>query len=119
MLPISDGLVILAARAMSEASARTDFDKIAQQEVGDFNNAVDAFARDGSLPHESCFTELSRRMTIIHNVSQCPHLYNGWKNLSGLMETWMDQDLWEAAARTEMKDKASLSPTTSGWMSNA
>ena len=116
---LSHRLLFLGVGAMSSASSSLEFDGLAAKELANFHKAIDAYARDGSLPHNCVFTELTRRMTIIHNVSQCPHLYNGWKNLSGLMETWMDQDLWEAAARTEMKDKASLSPTTSGWMSNA
>ena len=74
VLPVSDGLVILAARAMSSASTSIEFDKIAQNEIANFNCAVDAFARDGTLPHECCFTELSRRMNIIRNVSQCQHV---------------------------------------------
>ena len=116
---LSHRLLILGVGAMSSASSSLEFDDLAAKEMANFNKAIDAYARDGSLPHECVYTELTRRMTIIRNVSQCPHVYNGWKNLSWLMATWMDRDLWEAAARTEMKDKASSSPTTSGWMSNA
>ena len=49
VLPVSDGLVILAARAMSSASTSIEFGKIAQNKI--VNCAVDAFARDGTLPH--------------------------------------------------------------------
>ena len=116
---LSHRLLFLGVGAMSSASSSLEFDGLAAKELANFNKAIDAYARDGSLPHNCVFTELTRRMTIIHNVSQCPHVYNGWKNLSGLMDTWMDRDLWEASARREMKDKESSSPTTSGWMSNA
>ena len=103
----SNGLHILAARAMSDASLSVEFDQIAQKEVDDFNKAVDAYLRDGSLPHECCFTELSRRMIIIRNVSQCKHVYSGWRNISRLVETWADRDLWEACVKKEMSQKAS------------
>ena len=116
---LSHRLLFLGVGAMSSASSSLEFDGLAAKEKANFNKAIDAYARDGSLPHNCVYTELTRRMTIIRNVSQCPHVYNGWKNLSWLMDTWMDRDLWEASARREMKDKESSSPTTSGWMSNA
>ena len=78
---------------MSDASLSVEFDQIAQKEVDDFNKAVEAYSRDGSLPHECCFTELSRRMIMLRNVSQCKHVYIGWRNISRLVETWADRDV--------------------------
>ena len=118
VLPSSSGLHILAARAMSDASLSGEFDKIAQKEVDDFNKAVDAYLRDGSLPHECCFTELSRRMIIIRNVSQCKHVYSGWRNISRLVETWADRDLWEACMKKQMSEQASSASCASGRASD-
>jgi hypothetical protein len=118
VLPSSNGLHILAARVMSDASLSVEFDKIAQKEVDDFNKAVEAFSRDGSLPHECCFTELSRRMLIIRDVSQCKHVYSGWRNISKLVETWADRDLWEACVKKETAQKASSASCPSGRASS-
>ena len=71
----------------------SEFDQILEQEVLDFNKAVEAYARDESVPHECVFTELSRRMNIIRNASQCTNVYNGWQNLATLVETWSDRDM--------------------------
>ena len=118
VLPISHGLIILAARAMSDASLSVEFDKIAQKEIDDFHKAVDAYLRDGSLPHECCFTELSRRMIIIRNASQCKQVYSGWGNISRLVETWADRDLWEACVKKETAQKASSASCPSGQASS-
>jgi hypothetical protein len=119
LVAYQEGCAILGVGAMSSAFVSLEFDVLAAKEVDKLNKAIDAYARDGCLPHECVFTELTRRMTIIRNVSQCTHVYNGWKNLSTLMETWMDRDLWEAAARTEILEKASPSPSTSGCTNTA
>ena len=114
----SNGLHILAARVMSDASLSVEFDQIAQKEVDDFNKAVEAYSRDGSLPHECCFTELSRRMTIIRDVSQCKHVYSGWRNVSKLVETWADRDVWESAMKKHLSEQPSSTSSTTGWVSN-
>ncbi len=53
VLPSSDGPHILAARTMSDASLSVEFDQIAPKEVDDFNKAVVAYSRDGSLSRMS------------------------------------------------------------------
>ena len=111
------GLVILGI-SMSSASLSLEFDTIVAQERDSFSKASDAYARDGSLPHECVFTELSRRMTIIRNVSQCPHVYNGWKNIAALVETWSDRDMWEACVKKELSELALLASRTTGGTCN-
>ena len=103
---------------MNSAASSIEFDIISCKEAEKFNMAVEAFARDGSLPHECVFTELSRRMNIIGNVTACPHVYNGWKNIAALVDIWSDRGKWEACVAVELREKAlSLSPTA-GWTSN-
>ena len=111
------GLVILGI-SMSSASVSLEFDTIVAQERDSFSKASDAYARDGSLPHECVFTELSRRMSIIRNVSQCPHVYNGWKNIAALVETWSDRDMWEACVKKELSELALLASRTTGGTCN-
>ena len=71
----------------------SELEQILEQEVADFNKAVEAYARDQSVPHECVFTELSRRMNIIRNASQCTNVYNGCKKLAMLVETSSDRDM--------------------------
>ena len=103
---------------MSSASLSLEFDIIVSRERDSFSQAMDAYSRDGSLPHECVFTELSRRMTIIRNVSQCPHVYNGWKNISALVETWSDRDMWELCVKKEKSELALLASRTTGGTCN-
>ena len=112
------GLVLPGVGAMNSASASIEFDIIARKEADKFHMAVDAFARDGSLPHECVFTELSRRMVIIRNVSGCPHVYNGWKNIAALVDTWSDRDKWEAGVAVELREKALSASSPTGSASN-
>ena len=112
-----DGLVIFGI-SMCSASVSLEFDKIAAQERDRFSKASDAYARDGSLPHECVFTELSRRMSIMRNVSQCTHVYNWWKTVAALVETWSDHDMWEAAVKKELSDLALLASKTTGGTCN-
>ena len=109
---------IILGISMSSASLSLEFDTIVAQERDSFSKAMDAYARDGSLPQECVFTELSRRMTIIRNVSQCPHVYNGWKNLSALVETWSDRDMWELCVKKEKSELALLASRTTGGTCN-
>jgi hypothetical protein len=118
VLPSTHGLLILATRAMSDASLSVEFDRIALAEVGAFNKAVDDHLRTGSVQHECVFTELSRRMNIVRNVSNSKHVYSGWRNISRLVETWSDRDLWEAAIQKELSEKASSAPSAAGQASN-
>ena len=103
---------------MSSASLSLEFDIIVSRERDSFSQAQDAYCRDGSLDHECVFTELSRRMTILRNVSQCPHVYNGWKNISALVETWSERDMWELCVKKERSVLAQLAPRTTGGTCN-
>jgi hypothetical protein len=109
---------IILGILMSSASLSLEFDTIVAQERDSFSKDMDAYARDGSLPQECVFTELSRRMTIIRNVSQCPHVYNGWKNISALVETWSDRDMWELCVKKEKSELALLASRTTGGTCN-
>ena len=90
-----------------------------QDEEDRFTKASDAYARDGSLPHECVFTELSKRMSIIQNVSRFPlNVYNGWKNVAALVATWSDRDMWEACVKKELSELALLASNTTGGTCN-
>ena len=103
---------------MAGAMPISELEHLLEQEVADFNKAVEAYARDQSVPHECVFTELSRRMNIIRNSSQCTNVYNGWKNIAALVETWSDRDMWEACVKKELSELASLASTTTGGTCN-
>jgi hypothetical protein len=103
---------------MSGAMSISELEQILEQEVADFNKAVEAYARDQSVPHECVFTELSRRMNIIRNASQCTNVYNGWKNLAVLVKTWSDRDMWDLCVKQELSEKQSSASSTTGSSSN-
>ena len=109
---------IILGISMSSASLSLEFETIVAQERDSFSQVMDAYIRDGSVPQECVFTELSRRMTIIRNVSQCPHVYNGWKNLSALVETWSDRDMWELCVKKQKSEVAVLASRTTGGTCN-
>lgn len=112
-----NGLDIFGISMFGE-SPSYKFDKIAAQERDRFSKATDAYARDGSLPHEDVFNELSRRKSIMSMVSQCTHVGNWWKTVAALVETWSDHDMWEAAVKKELSDLALMASKTTGGTCN-
>lgn len=114
VLPTSLDAPVAAACAMSDRAPYMDFDKIVRKEVDDFNKAVENFKRDGSLPFECCFTEVSRRLNLIRSVGQNQNVYHVWRTISVLVETWNDRDMWEGCVKNELRGALSSTSTATG-----
>ncbi len=120
VLPVSFDAFLGAAFAMSWASSSAQDGKveIAKKERFLFNRAVEAYTRDGTLPSECGFNELSRRLTIIRTVCQGQNASKEWSTVSDLVETWVDRDIWEACVRTLPRDAEPSTSTGKGRASS-
>ena len=118
VLPSTHAFLIMATRAMPDASPFIELERLSQAEVVAFNKAVDDYIRSGCVQPQCEFTEICRRMNIIRNVSNCKHVYGGWRTVAQLVETWSERDLWEAAAITEISEKAAWKTWAAGQASN-